>query len=259
MDLVIVTGASKGIGRQVCIELLRRHSVAVIAVARSSAALQSLQDESQHLGQLVFISGDISSAETRDAIVGKAVELGGRLRALINNAAVVLPTGPVLANTDSEWRVQWETNFLAPVSLLAKCLPLFKSHGMSKVVLNISSSTSQAPVPAFGPYGCTKVALNYLTQAVAAEYPDITAIAFYPGVVDTPMNKNALDAAQSFHEYAAANGLGVDMSKCIDKLQTPIQADIPCVIMANLALGADPELSGKYFVYSDREMEAYSR
>ncbi|KAI9476983.1 hypothetical protein BX667DRAFT_337491 [Coemansia mojavensis] len=263
MDIVIVTGASKGIGKRVCLELLKRPTI-VIAAARSLDLLLALQQEASQYesSQLITISGDITDASTRQNIIEAVSTLlanqGSKLQALINNAALVSPTGPLLSHSDEEWLRQWQTNIQAPMSLIAQCMPFF-SRNSRAVVLNVTSSTSQRPVPGFGPYGSTKIALNYLTAALASEYPQISFIAFYPGVVDTPMNKEALDAAQKFHKHAQSEGLDIDMSGCVEMLQSPISADAPCAIMANLALYADSSLSGKFYTYKDKEMEPYSQ
>ncbi|KAJ2593987.1 hypothetical protein IWW49_000201 [Coemansia sp. RSA 1797] len=265
MDVVIVTGASTGIGRQVCIKLLERQPLSVIAVARSSDALQTLQQEAEatsaqagHHGQLVPIAGDIANPLTRTSIITAATNLG-QLRALINNAATVDPAGPLLAPSTAEWHSIWETNFHAPISLISQCLHMLQQHKGPRVILNITSSTSQQPVPGFGPYGATKASLNYVTRALAVEYPDITSIAFYPGVVDTPMNARAMDVARECQEHAQKTGNHrVDMSRVIEKLKCPVSPDRVCSIMASLALDADPELSGKYITFSDPEMDAYA-
>ncbi|KAJ2357300.1 hypothetical protein IWW50_002011 [Coemansia erecta] len=266
MDVVIVTGASKGIGRQVCIELLKRQPLIVIAVARSADALQTLQhdahvvtDHAGHSGRLIPISGDITDPPTRDKIIDTARATNGRLRALINNAAALTATGPILAASPAELHQIFDTNLLAPIALASQCLPMLQSHQSSRVILNITSSTSQGPVPGFAAYGATKVSLNYLTQALAAEHPDITSIAFYPGVVDTQMNKCAYDVAQKYRKHAERlDNRMVDMSATIAKLEEPISPDRPCAIIANLALHARHELSGKYVVFSDKEMDGYA-
>ncbi|KAJ2083742.1 hypothetical protein H4R24_000605 [Coemansia sp. RSA 988] len=265
-NVVVITGASKGIGRQVCIELLQKRTLTVIAVARSGDALAMLKTEAEAMSlrsgyksQLITVTGDIASSATQDAVISALQSSGGHLRALINNAATLSPTGPVLENNVEQWRATWETNFLAPVTLISRCLAFFRLHTKSRVILNITSSTSKGPVPGFGVYGSTKVALNYVTAAMAIEYPDITSIAFYPGVVETPMNNSALAAAYASQKHAQTTGNNaIDMSPVIAKLQNPITPDLPSTIMANLALSADAKLSGKYFMYNDEEMLPYT-
>ncbi|ORX64025.1 hypothetical protein DL89DRAFT_297842 [Linderina pennispora] len=144
----------------------------------------------------IGVTGDISDDSVQDRAVGVARSLGD-IVGIVNNAAIV---------------------------------------NKGNVINVTTSSTSQAPVPAFGPYGVTKVSLNYVSKAISVEYPEITCLAFYPGVVDTNMNQDAIDA----------------------KLAHPISADLPGRIIANLALRASHELTGQYYVYSDSAMAPYS-
>ncbi|KAJ2909217.1 hypothetical protein GGI21_002104 [Coemansia aciculifera] len=122
-------------------------------------------------------------------------------------------------------------------------------------IINVTSSASQAPVPGFGGYGMTKAALNYATQALALEYPDVTSIAFYPGVVDTDMHQTAVHTAKTY--TANSNSAAFDTSVLLAKLSAPIPVELPSAIIANLALHADPSLSGRYCSYSDPEMLLY--
>ncbi|KAI8325163.1 NAD(P)-binding protein [Martensiomyces pterosporus] len=252
-DVIIVTGASKGIGREICLHLLRLHHTAVvIGIARSLDALTSLQHQAGAPGRLHFIAGDVASEETQAAALSLARSLG-RLTALINNAAVVEPSGGILSAGTSQWHSILATNLLAPISLISRCMSqLEESKGR---IINITSSTSQGPVPGFGAYGVTKVALNYATKALSLEHPDVTSVAFYPGVVDTEMNTSAMEIAQT---YAADSTHKADVSHVIRKLTDTVELDLPCRIIANLALRADHSLSGRYIVYSDEEMASYS-
>ncbi|KAJ2559937.1 hypothetical protein EV175_000050 [Coemansia sp. RSA 1933] len=243
--VVIVTGASKGIGRQVCKHLLASNAgLIVVATARSETLLAELQVQTD-TERLIPIAGDIAQEATQQQVIRTAQSLG-HIRALVNNAARVAPTGQLLKTEPSEWQAVWATNFFAPLALI---------HGISKHtkelrIVNVTSSTSQAPVRGFAAYGTTKAALNYLTQAIALEHPCVTAVALYPGVVDTQMNKDALGAACAYGSKA--------MDVVVDKLKAPIQAVLPAAIIANLAMRADPALSGKYYVYSDAAMAPYS-
>ncbi|KAI9504766.1 hypothetical protein GGI25_002880 [Coemansia spiralis] len=241
-DVVVVTGASKGIGRDVCMQLLAAHpSLVVVAVARSAGLLTALQQKDPL--RLVPVAGDIAKESTVSQVIA-AAKSRGRIRALVNNAASVSPTGRLFDVAPSEWHSVWMTNFMAPLRLIHGAV------GDLERVVNVTSSTSQAPVPGFGPYGVTKSAINYLTAAMSIEYPEITAIAFYPGVVDTSMNCDALAAARAYTTR--------DMSAVVQKLEAPIPTDVPAAIIANLAMRADRALSGKYFGYSDPEMDPYS-
>ncbi|KAJ1798036.1 hypothetical protein LPJ59_002764 [Coemansia sp. RSA 2399] len=247
-SVVIVTGASKGIGRQVCVHLLATYpELIVVATARSGTQLADLQAQTD-ARRLIPVAGDIGHETTQQQVVQQA-KAAGHVCALVNNAARVAPTGRLLDIAPSEWAKVWTTNFLAAQALIHGISDHLLARDGARIV-NVTSSTSQGPVRGFAAYGSTKVALNYLTQAIALEYPQITAVAFYPGVVDTEMNKDALNAACAYDSES--------MRVVVDKLQAPISVHLPAAIIANLAMCADPKLSGKYFVYSDAEMAPYS-
>ncbi|KAJ2512128.1 hypothetical protein GGI11_004848 [Coemansia sp. RSA 2049] len=257
-DVVIVTGASKGIGRQVCIELLAAYpTITVVATARSEELLAELQTQTD-AERLVPVAGDIAQDATRQQVI-RIAKTHGRIRALVNNAARMAPTGRVLEIPPEEWQATWTTNFLAAQALIYgtadHLLDTLHSGGGNGRIINVTSSTSKGAVRGVAVYGSTKVALNYLTQSIALEYPQITAVAFYPGVVRTAMNKDALVSARKYEAVVGSD----TMAEVIHKLEAPIDVQRPAAIIANLAMRADSALSGKYLVHSDAEIEPYAQ
>ncbi|KAJ2882459.1 hypothetical protein H4R27_003425 [Coemansia aciculifera] len=251
--VVVVTGASRGIGRQVCINLLSSSTqLHVVAVGRTRSDLSSLAHTCDNSSRLVIVAGDIADSATQTQISALLQTLKLPVLAVVNNAASVTPTGPLLDTSASEWAHLLSTNLTAALVLCSTCIDaLQESRGR---IINVSSSASQRPVPGFSAYGMTKAALNYATQALALEYPKVTSIAFYPGVVNTDMNQAARQSAAA---YAADPRTHLDTSALAAKLSDPIPVDLPSAIIANLALRADPSLSGRYVTYSDDEMHAY--
>ncbi|KAJ2379060.1 hypothetical protein IW150_000407 [Coemansia sp. RSA 2607] len=255
--IVIVSGASQGIGRLVSLYLLEHYpEVSVITISRTKPLLLALKKESEAFGpdRLHIIAGDIAENKTQDAAISMIPE-NQPLLAVINNAAQCQPNCHILKVTHDQWTRILSTNLLAPMNLLSKCHPMLSaSQGR---VINITSSTSQGPVPGFGAYGVTKVAMNYVSAAMAIEYPDITTIAFYPGVVETAMNDVALNAAEMYAGDPQTVKAGIDMTKVIAKLKTPIPPDVPCAMIANLAMNANRCLSGKFITVDSSEAEEY--
>ncbi|KAJ2823928.1 hypothetical protein FBU31_004128 [Coemansia sp. 'formosensis'] len=249
--VVVVTGASRGIGRQVCINLLSTHQkLHVVAVGRSQSDLATLTHPWPE--RLHIVAGDIADSATQAQISALLQALALPVLAVVNNAATVTPTGPLLDTSAAEWTQMLSTNLTAALVLGATCIgALQESRGR---IINVSSSASQGPVPGFSAYGMTKAALNYATRALALEYPEVTSVAFYPGVVNTAMNHAAIQAATA---YAADPRTQPDTSALMAKLSEPIPVELPSAIIANLALRADASLSGRYVAYSDDEMRAY--
>ncbi|KAJ2330378.1 hypothetical protein GGH91_006682, partial [Coemansia sp. RSA 2671] len=233
--VVIVTGASRGIGHQVCLNVLRTSAhLHVLAVSRSPTTLPT----SSRLHQ---ITGDITDTHTQAQIKGRLQALNQPILALVNNAATAETTGPFLDTTSSEWTHLLATNLTAALVLCSTCIEELKKSGGR--IINVTSSASLGPIPGFSAYGMTKAALNYATKALALEYPEVTSVAFYPGVVDTDMHQVAVKAAAA---YAANPRTTMDTTALTAKLSKPIAVDVPSAIIANLALRADRSLSGRY-------------
>ncbi|KAJ1796904.1 hypothetical protein LPJ75_007156, partial [Coemansia sp. RSA 2598] len=111
---VIVTGASQGIGRQVCLYLAKHYPhITVIAVARSSDHLLTLQQTGQLYGanRIVPVVGSISLEQTQQRILSSAADQP--LLAIINNAAQVEPNCAILDVTADQWRGILETNLIS--------------------------------------------------------------------------------------------------------------------------------------------------
>lgn len=108
----------------------------------------------------------------------------------------------------------------------------------------VSSGAAVGAYQSWGAYGSSKAALNSLARHVAMEEPDISAIALSPGRVDTDMQKELRDkgsAAMAEKDYA-----GFVSAYEGGTLNKP---EWPAAVIANLAAGVDPKLSGQYYRY----------
>lgn len=116
----------------------------------------------------------------------------------------------------------------------------------------MSSGAATKGYAAWGAYGSSKAALNSLSQHVAVEEPDITSVAISPGRVDTDMQKElrekgAPGIAMSEKDYA-----GFKTAFEEGKLNKP---EWPAHVIARLAVGAEPELSGKYLRFGTPSLD----
>ncbi len=189
-SLALVTGASKGLGRQMALGLAGAgHKV--IAVARSKSALDSLAEE--HPDLIFPYECDVSAYKDVEALAEKVKkeqeEENGVVQILVNAAGVFGPID-LVQNTDP---VQWAQTILidtlAPYYTTRVFLPgmLAKKWGR---IINVSSAAALHPPGALNSaYGTSKVALNQLTRHVAAEISGsgVTANVIHPGDVKTEM------------------------------------------------------------------------
>ncbi|KAJ2079933.1 hypothetical protein H4R24_003429 [Coemansia sp. RSA 988] len=220
--IAIVTGASRGLGREITLEFLRRR-VSVIGVARTAADLNSLLgralSEAQGNARLFPCVADITTEEGMWAIEATLAHSDQVLIALINNAGgvelldrsgdKVVATfknreDRAMASIENAsmdaWRAIFDVNVFAAVNLIRRFLPIMRltkgriiniSLAEHNEDYNISSSIgSRASTQSYhgwAAYCVSKGAINMLTKSLAHEEPDIVSIAICPGFMDTDM------------------------------------------------------------------------
>jgi NAD(P)-dependent dehydrogenase (short-subunit alcohol dehydrogenase family) len=183
---VIITGASRGLGRATAL-ILARMGASVTINARSEAALARVKAEIEEAGgRAEMLAGDVSSPDVAERLVAAAVLNFGGVDALINNAAVLEPLARIADSDHERWLRNFEINVMGPFLLVQAALPHLRRapHGR---VLNVSSGAAVRPTPGWSAYCVSKAAINMFTAVLAQEEPDITALAVRPGAVDTPM------------------------------------------------------------------------
>lgn len=196
-SIAIVTGASSGIGRELC-RLLIARGATVIATARRAERLESLREQCRTLSgdeRLHFIAGDITDPNLRKQLMDRAAELGhGRLDLLINNAGIGA-IGPFVDASPERLRRIMEVNFFAPVELARLAFPLL-CRGRAAVMCNISSVLGHRAVPDKSEYCASKFALHGWSDSVRAEWnphgiqltlisPSTTESEFFDAVIET--------------------------------------------------------------------------
>jgi NAD(P)-dependent dehydrogenase (short-subunit alcohol dehydrogenase family) len=172
--VAVVTGASRGIGRQLCVDLAR-DGWDVVCVARSSDAQRSrlpgTVDETaaavRAAGREALAVGlDVRDEPAIAALAERVYAEWGRCDLLVNNAAVAPPL-PALRDSTKRWRLAVDVNLNGPFYFMYYFCPRMARHGGR--VVNVSSGA--AVMPAFGrpSYTATKAALEGLSQALALE------------------------------------------------------------------------------------------
>lgn len=184
----IVTGASRGIGYEICRELARRDAD-VLAVARSSEPLLELEE--LHPGRIQAVPADLTDAGEVEELL-KIARSTGRVDLLINNAGALV-NKPFVDLEMEEWRRLLEVNLLAAVRLVKSLLGDF---GEEAHIVNISSMggyQGSAKFPGLSAYSTAKGALSILSECLAAELNDsgISVNALCLGAVRTEMLEEA--------------------------------------------------------------------
>ncbi len=191
-ELVVVTGASSGIGRASAEQLASAgfHVLAGVRNDRAAAAVSTDHIEAVHLDitdeeQVAGLRRRVQSdPETRP------------LRAVVNNAGVAV-AAPVELIPLADWRRQFEVNFFGHVGVIQALLPaLLSSRGR---VINVSSIGGLVAGPTYGAYSASKFALEAMSDALRRElrHVGVEVVVVEPGAIATPIWEKGVSAAET--------------------------------------------------------------
>jgi short-subunit dehydrogenase len=186
--VIIVTGASAGIGRATAV-LLAREGAKVVLAARSKDLIEKL---SRELNESLAVQTDMTKEKDIDNLIAETIKHYGRIDILINNAGQGMYGA--IENIDIEnYKKIFELNVVGPLLAMKKVIPLMRNQG-GGMILNVSSMVSKAYYPYLGAYASTKYALNALSLTARAEHEkdNILVGIVLPGMTDTDFGKNAI-------------------------------------------------------------------
>lgn len=207
--LALVTGSSRGIGRQIAISLAKAGADVIVHGREVSSEAEETAEKIRALGRKTdVIAADMYSVEQIEKMFSTIKEKYGQLDIMVNNAAV-LSRVPFLELTVSEWDRLMETNsrgyFLA--TQLAAKLMLKKGKGR---IINISSISQYDAAKGRTHYCASKGAIGMLTKGAALELAEygITVNAVLPGSIHTDFNNDVLSKPDYYERVKASIPLG---------------------------------------------------
>jgi short-subunit dehydrogenase len=183
--VVLLTGASSGIGRDAALGFAKRGAT-VVAVARREERLRALVDECRESAPACeYFAGDVGEREFAEGIVRQTFERHGRLDVLVNNAAVPHHQYIFRSTPDDAERVL-RINFLSCIYTTFAALPLMLRQGGGTIV-NVSSFASRVVAPRESLYGASKAAMDAFTEGLWNDLAGtgIHAALIHPGAIDT--------------------------------------------------------------------------
>ncbi len=190
--LALVTGASRGIGRAVALELARQ-GWRVIVLARAQKALEKLDDEIRALGgEATLIPLDLRDGAAIDQLAAPLFERFGKLDGLAACAGALGTLTPAHQATPAIMDETIQVNFLANQRLIRALHPLLRESDAGRAVF-LTSGVSREPRAYWAPYAASKAALDALVLSYAAELnvTRVKANLFNPGGTRTSMRAKA--------------------------------------------------------------------
>jgi 3-oxoacyl-[acyl-carrier protein] reductase len=190
-QVAIVTGASRGIGRAIALQLASQGAKVVVNYASSSAAAdQVVTDIVTNGGEAIALKADVSQADQVDTLINTTLEKFKRIDILVNNAGITRDT-LLLRMKLEEWQAVIDLN-LTGVFLCTKLVSKIMLKQRSGRIINIASVAGQMGNPGQANYSAAKAGVIGFTKTVAKELASrgITVNAVAPGFITTDMTSD---------------------------------------------------------------------
>jgi 3-oxoacyl-[acyl-carrier protein] reductase len=168
----VVTGASRGIGRETAIQLCAE-GASVLLVARDERRLTEVQEEADGAGaraggRAAVLALDVTAEDAGERMLNVATESFGSLDVLVNNAGAA-SWRDIDDVPDEDWRAQYELNVMAPLRAMRAAAPAMAERGWGRVV-NVCSTAGKRPSAAMPEYSVAKAAELSLSRLFADRY-----------------------------------------------------------------------------------------
>lgn len=190
-QVILITGASSGIGRVTAKEAAKR-GAKVVLVARDAAALEQIVREIEEAGGTgAYTIADVGDEAQVDAAARFAVERFGRVDTWVNDAGASV-FGKVLEIPNDEHRRMFDTNYWGTVYGCRAAVPLLRDAGGA--LINVGSIASDMPAPIMGAYSATKHAIKAYVEVLRMELMQaglpISVTLIKPAGIDTPIGQH---------------------------------------------------------------------
>lgn len=199
--VVLVTGASSGIGEAVARELAASGASVVIG-ARRVERLEALKAEIEAAGGKAMAQAlDVTSRESVQAFVEAARAQFGRVDVIVNNAGV-MPLSPLAALKVDEWDQMIDVNIRGVLHGIAAALPIMEAQGSGQII-NIASTAGHQILPSGAVYCATKFAVRVISEALRMETDKVRVTVVSPGATTSELAHTITheDTAAFVEEY----------------------------------------------------------
>lgn len=209
-QVIVITGATRGIGREIALECGRRGGTVVVVGRTESAVpgspLPGSVDDTVHelraLGATTLgIRADVSNADDTDQLIARTLAEFGRCDVLVNNAAFS-SNGSMLEMPWHRWERAFRVQVVAPHQMCHGFLPGMRDRGEGRI-LNISTGASQKILPGLGLYSASKLAMERWSDYLDYELNDVET----SGVAVNTLRVDRLVATEGWYYIAETRGI----------------------------------------------------
>lgn len=201
--VILITGASSGIGAGIARELAKTNAILLLG-ARRESRLAALAEELQFNGAEVAIKAlDVTRREEVTQFVEYALARWGRVDVMINNAGI-MPLSPMASLRVEEWDQMIDVNIKGVLYGIASVLPTLLAHQRGHII-NIASIGALAVSPTAAVYCATKFAVRAISDGLRQENSQLRVTCVHPGVVESELASTITDpaAAEAMQHYRA--------------------------------------------------------
>jgi 3-oxoacyl-[acyl-carrier protein] reductase len=186
--VVLVTGASKGIGKAIAAAFAAEGSRVVLTARHQPELEQAALELRQRGGEALALAADLTSASDVQRLAQHAVERLGTVHVLVNNAGGVEGSAQFEELSDEDWISAFQLNVLATVRLTRALVPYMREHHWGRII-NIGSEVGMQPDQYVPHYNAAKAAVINLTKSLSKAYArdGILVNTVSPGPVKTPL------------------------------------------------------------------------
>jgi 3-oxoacyl-[acyl-carrier protein] reductase len=232
--VIIVTGASRGIGAAAGVALAREDATVVLTARDGALTAEVARGIVASGGRASASSCDVSNYASVAALIAETADRFGRIDALINNAGIIEPIASLAESDPAEWARNIEINLIGAYHPIRAVLPRMIAAGGGTIV-NVSSGAAMRPLEGWSAYCTGKAGLAMLTRAIMLEnhLNGIRVFGFQPGTTDTGMQVTI-----------RASGVNV-VSKIPRENLTPVAH--PAAAIVYLCTPAADDLNGQEF------------
>ena len=210
--VVVITGASSGLGAAAARHLAERGARVVLA-ARRTERLEALADDIiEHGGEALPVPTDVTEREQVQALVDTAVETFGRIDVMLNNAGL-MPVSPLERLNVDEWDQMIDVNVKGVLHGIAAALPYMKEQASGHII-NVASDAGHKVHPGGAVYAATKHAVRALSEGLRQEVTPygLRTTILSPGAVESelPDTIPEEDVAEEMHELYEKHAIPAD-------------------------------------------------